>query len=215
MAEELRHGARACAAPRQFSYWYAGAGWHRCNRGRHGRRNKRARTARSEAAPSATRYKCRRVRSRESPRESPVQCSRCAICNRRRRPVRPAWGNRGGHGVPRGIGKELLRWRVRPLPPENRRRCVATSGSVALRGVWSATFLFLRARRGQECPRHTIKFCHTVSRLHNGWHGNAHDRESANQFAPHYSNSCQQKSFSLFIRLTQDWMAVVESIEEL
>ena len=51
--------------------------------------------------------------------------------------------------------------------------------------------------------------------LHDGGHGDAHDCERADEFTPDDGYSGEQELLSLFIRLTQDGMAVVEGVEKL
>src|SRR5579863_4578454 len=51
--------------------------------------------------------------------------------------------------------------------------------------------------------------------LHDGWDGDAHDRECGDQFAADYGDGGQQESFSFFIWLREDGMAVIEGVEEL
>src|ERR1700683_3131976 len=72
----------------------------------------------------------------------------------------------------------------------------------------------LVGRRGQESPRRTGQH-HILSRLHDRRNCDAHDCQSANQFAANYCYRGQQKLLSLLIRLAQDGMAVIKSAEEL
>ena len=53
------------------------------------------------------------------------------------------------------------------------------------------------------------------SGLHNRGHGDAHDGESANQFAPNDRDRSKQELFSPLIGLAEDGMAVIEGVEEL
>jgi hypothetical protein len=53
------------------------------------------------------------------------------------------------------------------------------------------------------------------SGLHDRWHCDAHDGERANQFAANDRYRSKQELFSPLIRLAEDGMAVIESVEEL
>ncbi len=89
-----------------------------------------------------------------------------------------------------------------------RRRRGPTNGPAFLRSA-AVSVVLLAGRRWDNRPEAN------VTKLHYRRDGDAHDRESANQFAADDSYGGEQELFSLLIGLAQYGKAVVKSVEEL